>query len=150
VPAGSVAATFGLQAPRSNDAVRITYAEGCGGTADVTLPLQQTPFRPSSTPEPTLPEGASAATGTIRLQAQVDLDGGLQHVTYVGGPRALLPAAIQAVRKWTVEPIRINNAPVSTPVVLQVRFLPRPAGSPPGSDLELILFSWAGTREVRP
>jgi hypothetical protein len=125
VPPGSVAATFGLQAPRTNDAVTITYAEACGGIADVTLQLPQTPLRSLNTPEPTLPAGARATTGSIRLQAQVDLDGGLKYGTYVGGPRELLEAAIQAVRGWTVDPVRINGAPISTPVVLQVRFQPR-------------------------
>ena len=80
-----------------------------------------------NTPEPTLPEGLSVTRDTIRLQAQVDLDGALRYITYVGGPRDLLQAGIQAVRTWTVDPVRINDAPVSTPIVLQVRFLPRPA-----------------------
>lgn len=125
VPAGSVAATFGLQAPRPSDAVKLTYTEACGSTGDVTLPLQQTPLRPVSTPDPAMPDGVSASTGTVRLQAQVDLDGKLRHVTYVGGPRDLLRAAIEAVRNWTMDPVRINRAPISTPVSLQVRFSPR-------------------------
>jgi hypothetical protein len=126
VPTGSVAATFGLQGPRPNDSVKITYAEACQGSAEITLPLKQTPVRPLSTPEPVLPEGVNVTSRSIRVQAQVDLDGALQHVTYVGGPRDLLKHAIQAIRTWTVDPARINNAPISTPVVLQVTFLPRP------------------------
>ena len=122
VLADSIAATFGLQAPRANDAVQITYAEPCAGVADVTIPLAQAPLRPLNTPEPTLPAAMTAAAGTVRLQAQVDLDGHLHYPTYMGGPRELIEAAIQAVRTWTVDPVRVNGAPLSTPIVLQVRF----------------------------
>lgn len=125
VPAGSIGATFGLQAPRANDSVKITYAEACAGAADAVVTLRLTPLRPISTPEPVMPADATVPPGAVRLQAQVDLDGALTHPAYVGGPRELLDAAIQAVRTWTVEPVRINNAPLSTPVALQVKFLPR-------------------------
>lgn len=124
-PPGSIAATFGLQAPRANDSVKITYAEACGGTAEAVVPLRLTPLRPISTPEPVMPADATAPPRAVRLQAQVDLDGALTHATYVGGPRELLDAALEAVRTWTVDPVRINNAPLSTPVALQVKFLPR-------------------------
>jgi hypothetical protein len=125
VPEGSVAATFGLQAPRPNDAVRITYADQCNGAADVTLLLPQTPARPVHTPQPAMPDGVTAKSASVRLQAQVDLDGGLKYVTYVGGARELLAAATEAVRGWTFEPARINNAPISTPVAVQVTFAGR-------------------------
>ena len=130
VPAGSLAATFGLQAPRPTDVVRIVYAEACGGVSEVTLPLRQTPVRAVRATDPPLPDGITSP-GSVRLQAQVDLDGALTHVTYVGGPRALVDAAAQAVRAWTVEPARINNAPISTPVMLQVKFVAAPAGGRP-------------------
>ena len=122
LPADSLAAVFGLQAPRLNEAVRIVYAAPCAGVADVTIPLAQTALRPLSTPEPTAHDGQSAAEGTVRLQAQVDLDGRLHYPTYVGGPRELVQAAIQVVRTWTVEPVRVNGAALSTPIVLQVKF----------------------------
>lgn len=125
VPSGSLAATFGLQAPRQNDTVKITYAEPCQGTSEVVLPLRQTTLRFVNTPEPTIPEGSTMTSGAIRLQAQVDLEGKLQYPTYVGGPRELLQPAIQALRDWTVDPARINNAAMSTPVTVQVRFRPR-------------------------
>jgi len=125
IPAGSVAATFGVQGPRTNDAVKITYAEPCQGTAEVLLPLKYTPLKIVNTPEPMMPEGSTQPPGSIRLQAQVDLDGQLHYPTYVGGPRELLQPAIQALREWTAEPARINNAPISAPVAVQVRFRPR-------------------------
>jgi hypothetical protein len=124
-PSGSIAATFGLQAPRRTDTVKITYAEPCGGATEVVLPLRQTPLRFINAPEPAMPEGSKVTDGSVRLQAQVDLDGRLQYPTYVGGPRELLGPAIQAIREWTVDPVRINTAPMSTPVTLQVRFRAR-------------------------
>jgi hypothetical protein len=130
LPAGSLAATFGLQAPRPGDIVRIVYAEACGGVSDVILPLRHTPVRAVRTSDPPLPDGITSP-GSVRLQAQVDLGGALRHLTYVGGPRALVDAAMQAVRAWTVEPARINNAPISTPVMLQVKFVAAPAGERP-------------------
>ena len=89
------------------------------------LPLKQTPIRFVNMPEPTMPEGLTLTSGAIRLQAQIDLDGRLLYPTYVGGPRELLQAAIQALRDWSVEPVRINNTPISTPVTVQVRFRAR-------------------------
>jgi hypothetical protein len=124
-PAGSVAATFGLQAPRPNDAVRIAYGEPCAPGSEVTIPLHYTPARAATTPAPALPEGVTATPAAIRVQAQVDLDGALHHVTYVGGPRQLLKSAIDAVKAWTFEPARINGAAISTPVAVQVRFTAR-------------------------
>jgi hypothetical protein len=125
VPSGSIAATFGLQAPRRTDTVKITYSGPCHGSPEVVLPLRQTPLKLINTPQPLMPEGAKETTGSVRLQAQVDLEGRLRHPTYVGGPRALVDAATQAIREWTVDPVRINNAPMSTPVALQVKFRAR-------------------------
>jgi hypothetical protein len=105
--------------------VKITYAEPCSASSDVVLPLRQTEVRFINTPEPVLPEGSTRTAASIRLQAQIDLEGHLQYPTYVGGPRELLDPAIQAIREWTVDPARINNAPMSTPVVAEVRFRAR-------------------------
>lgn len=125
VPSGSLAATFGLDGPRANHAVKVTYAEPCQGIAEVVLPLKQTPLKLATMPEPVIPDGLTVKSGSVRLQAQVDLDGRLQYPTYVGGPRELLQPAIQALKDWSAEPARINNVPISTPVAVQVRFRTR-------------------------
>jgi hypothetical protein len=125
VPEGSLAATFGVQAPRENDSVRITYAEACQGTTEVIMPLRYAPVRLVNTPEAPMPEGSALASGSVRLQVQVDLEGRLAYPTYVGGPRQLVQPAIQALRDWNVEPARMNGVPVSTPLVVQVRFRQR-------------------------
>jgi hypothetical protein len=72
-----------------------------------------------------MPEGSALASGSVRLQVQVDLEGRLAYPTYVGGPRQLVQPAIQALRDWNVEPARMNGVPVSTPLVVQVRFRQR-------------------------
>ena len=125
IPTGSLAATFGVEGPRTNDAVRITYAGPCQGTAEVLLPLKYTPLKVVNAPEPMMPEGSTQPPGSIRLQAQVDLEGRLHYPTYVGGPRDLLRSAVKAVQDWTAEPARINNAPISVPITVQIRFRPR-------------------------
>jgi hypothetical protein len=122
IPATSIAATFNLQAPRPNDTVKITYTEACGGVTDVKLSMQYRPARLLTNPMPTLPAGAKPPAGPVRLQAQIDLDGTFQHPSYIGGPSELVDAAVRAIKAWTVEPMKINGAPISTPVTLMVTF----------------------------
>ena len=123
-PASSLAAAFLIAGPRANDVVKITYAEPCGGSSEAALPMRLSEPRTLDTPTPSLPEGAAPADGPVRLQALVDLDGALQHATYLGGPAHLARAAIDAVSRWRSEPPRINGAPVVRGVIVQVRFKP--------------------------
>jgi hypothetical protein len=58
----------------------------------------------------------------VRVQAIVDLDGAVRHPSFAGGPATLKEAALSAVQTWTAEPVRLNGAPMPTPVVLAVRF----------------------------
>jgi hypothetical protein len=72
--------------------------------------------------------GGSASTGfaepepVIYVQVIIDQDGRVMRPLYLGGPRALYPAALEALTKWKTQPIRVNGAPVVTPNVLQVPF----------------------------
>jgi len=126
LPAGAVAASFGLERPRPTDIVRITYGESpCGPANEVRLPMKYTNARPGSTPMPALPPGQPATDRPVRLQAVLDHDGVARRIVFVGGPPALAAAAIDAVRGWTAEPMRLNGAPIVTPVLLQVRFGPQ-------------------------
>ena len=127
-PASSLAASFNLQAPRPNDVVKITYAEACGGIDSVTLPVRFTPARLLTSPPPALPAGAKAPNRPVRLQAQIDLDGTFQRPSYIGGPTELVEAAMQAIKGWTVEPAKVNGAPISAPVTLMVTFAPAEPG----------------------
>jgi hypothetical protein len=80
--------------------------------------------KPVRMPQPTLPAGQTATDRPVRLQALIDLDGATQHIVYQGGPAPLANAAIAAARGWTVEPMRLNGAPVVSAVTLQVKFGP--------------------------
>ena len=122
-PASSVMATYPLQSLRPNDTMRIAYAEACGASADVMLPVKFTPARLAASPAPSLPSGAAPTQSPVRLQVLIDLAGSFQDPVYIGGPSHLVDAAMQAVRTtWKAEPARVNGAPVVTPVTLVVRF----------------------------
>ena len=123
VPAGSMAAAYPLDHPRAIDSIRISYAAGaCGDAREVLLPLKFTSAKAVNTPMPALPAGQPATDRPIRLQALLDLDGAAQRIVYTGGPQALSDAAIAAVRTWTAEPLRLNGAPLVTPVTFLVKF----------------------------
>lgn len=123
VPAGAMAAVFTIDRPRATDTIRIAYPDGgCGTSNEARLAMTYTNAKPLKTPPPALPAGQAATDRPVRLQALIDLDGAAQTIVYVGGPAALLDAAIGAVRGWTAEPARLNGSPIVTPVTLQVRF----------------------------
>lgn len=126
LPAGAVAAEFELERPRPTDAIKIVYPDsGCGGSNEISLPMQYTAGRLVNAPQPTLPEGQTTADRAVYLQAMIDVDGTVQQVSYVGGPTALAPAAIAAVREWAATPAKLNGSPIVTAAMLQVRFKPR-------------------------
>jgi len=123
VPAGSMGAAFPIEHPRPTDSVRVSYPDGaCGASTSITLPMKFTNARAINTPMPSLPAGQPATARPVRLQAILDFDGAAQHVVFVGGPSALLEAAVAAVRAWTAEPARLNGAPMVAPVTFQVKF----------------------------
>jgi hypothetical protein len=88
----------------------------------VVLPFKYTNGRALDAPAGALPPGQAPTDRPVRVQAVLDLDGAVQQPVYAGGPARLADAAIAAVRRWTAEPVRLNGAPVPTPVVLSVRF----------------------------
>jgi hypothetical protein len=123
LPAGSAGAMFALDHPRATDSIKVAYAPGaCGDAREVLLPLKFSNAKPVHTPMPSLPQGQPATDRPIRLQAILDHDGAAQRIVYMGGPAALSDAAIAAVRTWTAEPMRLNGAPLVTPVTFQVKF----------------------------
>ncbi len=122
VPAGSIASAYTLERPRPSDVVRIVYSEGACGAGEMTLPLTITPAKPLDTPAPAVPADQAPTDRPVRLQGLIDFDGVARRIVYIGGPAALTQPAIDAVRRWTAEPARINGAPVVTPVTLQVKF----------------------------
>ena len=119
LPRGAMGAVYPLNRPRVTDTLRITYPEPCG---DVVLPFKYENGRPLNAPAAALPAGQPPTDRVVRVQAVIDLDGAVRQPVYVGGPPPLTEAAIAAVRTWTAEPVRLNGAPIVTPVVLVVKF----------------------------
>jgi protein TonB len=60
--------------------------------------------------------------GIVRLQAHVDVNGNVESVTYVDGPRMLARAAIDAVKKWRYEPATLNGKAVAVDTDVQLNF----------------------------
>lgn len=123
LPAGSMGAMYALDHPRAIDSIKVSYTPGgCGDARAVVLPLTFTNAKPLDTPMPALPAGQPATDRPIRLQAILDHDGVARRIVYIGGPPALAEAAMAAVRTWTAQPMRLNGAPLVTPVTFQVKF----------------------------
>ena len=120
LPPAAMGAVYLMDRPRITDTVRIDYADpACPA---VVLPFTYANGRAVDAPPAALPAGHPATDRAVRVQAVIDLDGAVRHPFYTGGPAALGGAAIAAVRGWTAEPVRLNGAPMPTPVVLTVRF----------------------------
>lgn len=60
--------------------------------------------------------------GLVRVVAMVDPEGRVEFVQPVTGPEDLVPAAVEAVRKWTFRPTLRNGAPVHGTAVVDVPF----------------------------
>jgi hypothetical protein len=121
-PPGSIGLYFRGAQPAQG---KITYAEGCDGSpADVVLSFRAEPPRLIEMVPAVLPPGTSEAEPVVYVQVIVDQEGRIARPQYLGGPRSLYPAALDALTKWRAQPIRVNGAPVVTPNVVQVLFNP--------------------------
>ena len=121
-PEGSIGLYFRAAQPAQG---KITYAEGCDGSpAEATLTFRAEPPRLIEMVPGVLPPGTSEAEPVVYVQVIVDQEGRVARPQYLGGPRSLYPAALDALTKWRAQPIRVNGAPVVTPNVLQVIFNP--------------------------
>jgi hypothetical protein len=119
VPAGSLAARF-RQGQVTQ--IKITYAEPCeGNSADVSLPIRIEPPRITARPG-VIPAGIVEADPTIYLQVILDTEGRFVNPLHIGGPKSLVPTAIETIDTWRAEPVRINGTPVINPMILQVIF----------------------------
>jgi hypothetical protein len=122
VPPGSIGLYFRGAQPAQG---KITYAEGCDdSSAEATLTFRAEPPRLIEMVPGVLPAGTVEAEPVVYVQVIVDQEGRIARPQYLGGPRSLYPAALEALAKWRVQPIRVNGAPVVTPNVLQVIFNP--------------------------
>lgn len=120
IPAGSIAMRFRNAQPTQ---AKITYAEGCNGApAEITVPFRSEPPRLLELVPGTIPAGVVEAEPVVYIQVLIDPDGRIARPQYVGGPRSLYSAALEALAKWRVQPIRVNGSGVVTPNVVQVPF----------------------------
>jgi len=119
VPAGSLAARF-RQSQVSG--IKIVYSEACNATpAEVSLLVRADAPRSPLRPMP-LPAGIVEAEPAIYLQVIVDPLGAFAGAVYIGGPKSLLPAALDAVSKMRSDPFRLNGVGVANPTVIPLLF----------------------------
>lgn len=121
-PAGSIGARFRNAQPTQ---AKITYSEGCNGApAVVMLPLRREAPRLVELVPGVMPPGVVENEPVVYIQVVIDPAGRIARTEYLGGPQSLYPAALEALAKWRVQPIRVNGAGVATPNVVQVPFRP--------------------------
>jgi hypothetical protein len=123
-PASRLAAAYGLTFLGPKNSVKITYAEAeCeGGAKEALLPVKYDQARLVASVPPVRPAGIAEADPVVYLQAIIDTDGRFERPVYVGGPESLTMAAQETIRQWRAQPVRVNTAPVVSPIVLQVAF----------------------------
>ena len=68
----------------------------------------------------TIPPGIVEAEPVICVQTFLDAEGRFSRSEYLGGPRSLLPAALEALAKWSARPVRVNGVPIVNPMILQI------------------------------
>ena len=121
-PPGSIGLYFRGAQPTQG---RITYADGCNGSpAEVMLSFRAEPPRLIEMVPGVLPPGTIELEPVVYVQVIVDQEGRIARPQYLGGPRSLYPAALDALTKWRAQPVRVNGTPVVTPNVVQVTFRP--------------------------
>jgi len=62
--------------------------------------------------------------GTVVLQAVIGKDGSVQSVHALSGHSLLVPAAVDAVRKWRYKPFYLNGQPTEAAIQINVNFTP--------------------------
>jgi len=60
--------------------------------------------------------------GTVVLQAVIGKDGYVQSLKALSGPTLLVPAAVDAVRRWRYKPYQLNGEPVEADTQINVKF----------------------------
>lgn len=138
LPEHAVGQRVRIAMPRRTDFVVIHYEDRvCEGDArEVKLPVEVTGARPARQVPIVLAPGVAPPpdNNPIRLTVIVDPAGRPQIVDYAGGPEELLDQALQAMAQWLLEPVKVNGAPVVTPLTIPVRAVAPPTvGLPPGA-----------------
>ena len=82
------------------------------------------PPRALYAPQPTYPVLARQARveGSVVLEATFDVQGTVTNLSVISGPQLLYSAALQAVKTWKYEPVRLNGTPVPFMMEVTVHF----------------------------
>ncbi len=74
--------------------------------------------------QPAYPDEARAAgiQGTVVMCALIGEDGRIKSLTPISGPQQLIPAAMEAVKKWRYSPFQLNNKTVEVITDIRVNF----------------------------
>jgi len=64
----------------------------------------------------------SRISGTVVLRVLIGVDGSVEHVEYVSGPKALLQATIEGVRQYKYKPTTENGQPVEVDTTVETVF----------------------------
>jgi TonB family protein len=84
--------------------------------------------------DPQYPEAAKRMKlgGDVVLRAVVEANGSIGRIEVVAGASfGMTEAAVDAVRRWTYRPARVNGQPVAVWKVIRVKFALRPDREPP-------------------
>jgi len=80
--------------------------------------------RALSTPQPVYPVLARSAKiqGDVTIDAVIDTEGNVVQMNAVSGHPLLIPAAMDALRRWKYQPTLLNDEPVSVALFVTIRF----------------------------
>ena len=60
--------------------------------------------------------------GTVVIDAILDESGSVVEMKVISGPALLIPAALEAVRKWKYQPTYLNDEPIAVQMNINVTF----------------------------
>jgi TonB family protein len=95
-------------------------------------------------PEPLYPPIARAARvqGTVEISVVIDPAGRIRSEKVLSGPAMLQQAALDAVRKWTFTPFRLNGAPATISAMLTIPFQIDKPGEGPSKEQQEAAQAW--------
>ena len=78
-----------------------------------------------SQPKPVYPPLAKQARiqGVVKLYSVIAKDGAVQGLRVISGHPLLVPAALEAVRRWLYSPTLLNGQPVEVEAPIEVNFV---------------------------
>jgi TonB family protein len=96
----------------------------------VTAQVQQ--MKLTSAPPPQYPPLAKQARiqGVVKLSVVIGQDGTVQNTSLVSGHPLLVPAALEAVKRWTYQPTALNGKPTEVQTEVDVNFTLPPEPHP--------------------